>query len=338
MTARTAVVALVVACSAPPPMHRPSSPANAADPWAPRATPAAEPATAATVPTAAPPSGPLDVDAIDVPPGADNGQEAHACREDGGWHGYCDDGGGGDCGFTLDQLKAQAAKQRPIAGTCDGRLRDRVEAEIVHARAGSPGRKPTPWDHRRAPAYRELVTSVLAVTADEQARLARDGIVVPARLAYRDYASAYYDVHRGQLPLFVTADSILHAIYASHDHLLAALERKQLARKLDDVLTRMHCALAAAAKQFPAQVADDLDVYLAVARALLSDGDVHSELCARTRLRAEAIVALVKTGGALTEIQLFGRWRRFDASQYQPRGHYEGDEQLARYFRAAMWL
>jgi hypothetical protein len=252
----------------------------------------------------------------------------HPCK------GKCYEGGG----ITAAELGAEAAKKQPIAGTCDVRLRDRLEASIARAHGPSAGRAPTAWDHRSTPAFHDVVSSALALTADDEAQLARDGFAVPARLAYDDFASAYYDVHRAQLPLYVSADSILHAIYASHDHLLAELEREQLNIRLDDALGRMHCALAVAAKDYPRDVAIDLDLYLTVARALL--GNQYDELPAilGTGPRAAAIVQLVRDGGALTEITLFGRHRAFDPSAYVPRGHYTGDERLEAYFRAAMWL
>ena len=56
-----------------------------------------------------------------------------------------------------------------------------------------------------------------ALSAVEQAQLTRDGMVVPQRLAYEDYTTAYYFIHRAQLPVFVSVDSIFHAIYKSHD-------------------------------------------------------------------------------------------------------------------------
>ncbi len=40
----------------------------------------------------------------------------------------------------------------------------------------------------------------------------------------------------------------------------------------------------------------------------------------------------------LATVELFGRARVVDFSQYRPRGHYVNSRALARYFRAAMWL
>ncbi len=239
-------------------------------------------------------------------------------------------------GASADDLNAAAAKKTPIAGACDARVRDQVEASILSAKPAAAASS-KPWDHAGTVQFWDRVHDAVALTDDEQRQLVRDGMVVPARLQYADYSSAYYDLHRGQLPIFVTADSILHAIYASHDHLLATLERELLVERLDAALGRMHCELAAAAKDYPSEVAEDLDLYLTVARRLLSGDDVSPELSARTATRASAIILEIEGANGLTTVELFGRRRAFDASQYQPRGHY-ADYQLEPYFRAAMWL
>jgi hypothetical protein len=239
-------------------------------------------------------------------------------------------------GATAEQLNEEAAKKAPIAGTCDLRLRDRVEASILSAKPTQALASTPAWDHKGTVQFWDRVGDAVALTDTEQRQLARDGMVVPARLQYADYSSAYYDIHRGQLPIFVTADSILHAIYASHDHLMASLERDLLVDKLDAALGRMHCMLAASAKDYPPEVAEDLDLYLTVARSLLARSEVPAELGAKTAARARRIVTEIEVGDALTTLDLFGRRRAFDASQYKPRGHYTGE--LESYFHAAMWL
>jgi hypothetical protein len=248
---------------------------------------------------------------------------------------YRGEGGGGK---TADELMAEAAKKIPIAGTCDVRLRDQVEGAVLAGKGGAVKTSPA-WDHKGKVEHLDQVLSVLAVSDDEQRQLARDGMVVPARLAYDDYASAYYDIHRGQLPIFVSADSILHAVYASHDQLLAKLEQDVLVSRLDDALGRMHCALGAAAKEYPPEVAEDLDFYLLVARQLLSQrDDLEPQVAPSIAEKAHELVYSIEYDvGTLTEIELFGRKRAFDASAFKPRGHY-ADYGLESYFRAAMWL
>src|SRR5262249_29385740 len=155
--------------------------------------------------------------------------------------------------------------------------RDKLEATLVAPHRGT-SLATTPWDHHAAIENRGLVRDALSLTADEEQRLDRDGLVVPARLAYDDYSSAYYDIHRPQIPVFVTADSILHAVYASHDALVAKLEHEELIGRLDRALGAMHCMLPSAAKDYPKEVAQDLDLYLTVARDLLMNDAVRGEL------------------------------------------------------------
>ncbi len=255
------------------------------------------------------------------------------------------DEGGGDAGKTIDQKTRDLAKTRPSEGVCDVRKRTDLEASLARLPAVAPAKAPaTAWDRKTAPGYRDLVHSTLALTAEEDRQLARDGFVVPARLGYDDYASAYSDIHRGQLPVFVSVDSILHAVYASHDQLVGSLEKGKLLAHLDAALGAMHCALPLAANDYPADVANDVDLYLTVARTLLASNsqtsccdEVPSEL-GKVDAAAQNIVKLILASGPLTEIELFGRKRSFDASQYTPRGHYAGDSDLEQYFHAAMWL
>jgi len=253
-------------------------------------------------------------------------------------------GGDGDGGRTLDEKTAELDAKRPHEGVCDVRTRDDLETAILRAPAPPPAATSKAWDRKRALGFRDLVRRTLALSADEESQLVRDGFVVPARLSYDDYTTAYSDIHRGELPVYVTADSILHAIYASHDQLVASLEKRRLLAHLDATLGAMHCALAVAAKSYPDDVANDLDLYLTVARNLLTRdtqqsccNEVPSEL-GKVDVAAQKLVRTILAAGPLIEIELFGRKRSFDASQYTPRGHYAGDGDLERYFRAAMWL
>jgi len=241
-------------------------------------------------------------------------------------------------GMSWDDKAAEAAKATPIKGTCDVRLRDKVETAVLGAKQGKKTASAA-WDHKGKVAYYDLVSSALALTDDEQRQLARDGMVVPARLAYDNYSSAYYDIHRGQLPIYVSADSILHAIYLSHDQLLATLEQGVLYHRLDAALGKMQCQLGAVAKLYPKEVAEDLDLYLLVARKLF-DGwgqDIEPQVSPSIAERANDIVELINKSEGIQQIELFGRKRAIDTSMYTVRGHYNQGG-LSNYFRAAMWL
>ena len=244
-------------------------------------------------------------------------------------------------GKTLDEKLAEINRKRPSAGICDTRHRDKLASDLLTLRSPAPAPMSIRgWDHTTPPRHRDLVRSALALTPSEEAQLARDGFVVPERLSYGTYTTAYYDVHRAQLPVFVSLDSILHTVYASHDMLFGAVEERRLIGELDSLLGALHCGLPAAAKHYPKEVAEDLDQYLTVARSLLAGQHVPSELGPAGGLAAAPLLAAIERARGTEEIELFGRRRNFDASQFTPRGHYAASDfrGLDRYFRAAMWL
>src|SRR5512140_630538 len=108
------------------------------------------------------------------------------------------DGEGG--GKTAEDLAEEVSKATPMRGQCDTRLRDRVAHSILDAHGGGKATASHAWDHKSEVAYSDRVVAALALGDDEQRQLVRDGMVVPARLDYDTYASAYYDIHRAQLP------------------------------------------------------------------------------------------------------------------------------------------
>jgi hypothetical protein len=217
-------------------------------------------------------------------------------------------------------------------GVCDARLYTNLEVAILASTDSRPAEPVHRWDRTTPPAYRDLVDSVLALSPAERDRLARDGFVVPARLAYDDYTTAYFDVHRAQLPIFVTADSIFHAVFVTSDVAIADLERERLLPALVAAIGKLAAKLPDVASDYPADTAHDLGLYLAVAQRLLADGALpaHAE--------ADPIVKLLSEASATTTIEMFGRRRVVDATQFAIRGHYVQGDDLERYFRAAMWL
>lgn len=235
----------------------------------------------------------------------------------------------------------------------------RAEKAIVGA-AGGAAAPHAAWNHVAKPARLDRVERRFSMTRAERALLAKNGFVVMEKRAYSTYAWALHDVYQSELPIYVSADAILHAVFASNDHLLAKLETDLLVPLLGRSLSAMHCALADAAKAYPPEVARDLDVYLTVARSLLADAPVPSVL--GTDDEAAKRVADAKKASGIATVELFGRDRLIDWSAYEPRGHYakavppkeEGEDasaaaaaaaepesegpSLTAYFRAAMWL
>jgi hypothetical protein len=203
---------------------------------------------------------------------------------------------------------------------------------------------PKPWDRHTALAGLSSITRRFGLGPDEKRQVERDGFVAAARLAQPSYGWAYHEIYQSQLPVYVSLDSIFHAVYAANDGLIARIEREELEPRLTAVLAALHCQLPLAAPRLPGEVARDLDVYLVVARSLL--GPPAKSALGQPSVDHEAaqLVALATAAAAMQSVTLFGRDRLIDFTQYQPRGHYTRTQDpyftrtLEPYFRAVMWL
>jgi hypothetical protein len=152
------------------------------------------------------------------------------------------------------------------------------------------------------------------------------------------FAEQFYRIYSRDLPVFISADALLHAWHRSYDAMLEELEETYLSKSLDEILAGMAELVPAARKAYGDGVLGesltDADYYLAVARSLLSGTPVKTMLDQDGR-----VVKTLKAcdGLQLQEFKLFGRGRVIDFSQFKVRGHYENSELLRRYFKAMMW-
>ncbi len=194
-------------------------------------------------------------------------------------------------------------------------------------------------DVERAEHHRAFLTR-LGLSFEARATLRRLGfVVVPSPSRSRPSilgpgsgagpADVYYRVFAADLPVFVSADSVLHAWHRSFDAIFATAEEALMMDSLHELLARAMAAL-------DSRVASQRDalLYLAVARRLLVPVWQPPAALARevglllTALEARLPVPVPWLGGV--EI--------VDASQLKPRGHYTRSEELSRYFAAMMWL
>lgn len=177
------------------------------------------------------------------------------------------------------------------------------------------------------------------ITMSEAARndLATRGFAISSDVAYPTFLYGYASIYRLDLPVYVSADSILYAIHRSYDAILKAVEVGVLIGDLDALLTGMRARLAVGASFAADQVRADADVYLSVAAGLLAGSSV-APLIPDNSTKVAALIAKATAHDGAEEIQLFGVKRDEDFSQYEPRGHYTDSEELGRYFRAMMWL
>ncbi|MCI0465153.1 MAG: DUF3160 domain-containing protein [Gemmataceae bacterium] len=176
------------------------------------------------------------------------------------------------------------------------------------------------------------------LNADELAAFKRNGFVVSERMGASSCTDMFYRIYKRDLPVFVTSDAVLHAWHRSYDSLLVEIEKAMLIPALDEILTAMAARVPDAQRAYGdglcADSTADADYFLAVARSLLAGRPVQSALGQDERV-ARTLKKCDELG--MEEFNLFGKVRIVDFSQFKPRGHYEKDEALRRYFKAMMW-
>lgn len=192
-----------------------------------------------------------------------------------------------------------------------------------------------------AAAFMPEIDAALALTDDEAAHVEAHGFAVLDRTRYPSFFEGYTAVWAADLPVLVTADSVLHAVHRSYDALLKLMEGQILVPALDRVLAAAHAEvgrLDPAGDLLLAEALADADLFLTIGRTLLAGARVPKARAASDDDAIDRLLAIIATEQGTADVLLFGTARVFDASQFKPRGHYEDDETLRRYFRAMMWL
>lgn len=237
--------------------------------------------------------------------------------------------------LTYDQLKARAVKPREY--------------------------KELSFDPTKA-AHFDTVKAKLALTDAELAIFKKTGLVSVDQNRRHSFASAYFQIYSADLPVFVSTDSIMHALHKSYDDILMEMEMYSFVPAIRKVLADAHAKAGAPYRvgEVPQSVMD-VDLYLTVARNLLEGGGAqegeqhpngkpvwdgklkiasnHGQDAAAVELLNEVKSLKLKdpfAGSAPTKI--YGGERYPDFSQFRPRGHYTKHQPLKNYFRAMMWL
>lgn len=200
-----------------------------------------------------------------------------------------------------------------------------------------------PWEGKAKPKYFERIDAHLHLDENEETMLLKNGFVVLDRLAYSNYAHAFHDIFQEELPLYVGADPILHAVFRATDAALEVAEQKRLVPALDKMLEKLRNQLAKSKGIYDDVTLDDLDVYVGLASKLGRQWSAQEKPLSAFGKDA-AINALhdsIWKQEGLIPVEIFGRSRMIDVSQYTPRGHYATFAttlSLEAYFRAMTWL
>jgi hypothetical protein len=78
-----------------------------------------------------------------------------------------------------------------------------------------------------------------ALNSSEFSIFRTNGFVVSERLGNQSFAQVYYQILTADMPVFISADSILHAWHLAYDNILEEMEEQELSPLMEKVITNM---------------------------------------------------------------------------------------------------
>ncbi len=193
------------------------------------------------------------------------------------------------------------------------------------------------------PLYLDSIISKYSLTVHERELLSQHGFMVTERLKRTSFGEAFLDIYHKDLPVFISTDAILHALHMSYVLILKQTELQILIPKLGQLLSNLHAQIPLLASTYSSdtsmtQMLKDVDVYLTVPRKLF--GQSAAPYYSSNVPVINQLLSYI-TQETPQYISLFSSVpRKVDFSQFKVRGHYTDNNypQLAKYFKAMMWL
>jgi hypothetical protein len=196
--------------------------------------------------------------------------------------------------------------------------------------------KPLAYDPRAAKHLELIQASSLKLDEAELGALGRNGFVISDKKRYPHFGYGYKTIYSQDLPVFISADSILRAVHQSYDDILKAIEIEALIPELSGLLAAMSTKLTSS-PAIDAVTRRDADLFLTVGASLLA-GKPSPSPANLAAADSKTLFDLAQAASGSKDMVLFGVERTIDFSQFKPRGHYTDSPELERYFRTMMWL
>ncbi len=176
---------------------------------------------------------------------------------------------------------------------------------------------------------------------DEEALrlLRKNGFVVVSWSQLDQFDEAYNLIDQLGVPVFVSADSMLHTYHVFFDEILRSIEEKNFAQNMTDAIKELVEESIRLYNAIPVEHetlkdASERNVCFLCVAAKLLDPDFEAPHFVNELVSGE--LDLIEAHEGIHPSPLFGYEE--DYSQYVPRGHYTRSELLKRYFKAMMWL
>ncbi|MCZ7385556.1 MAG: DUF3160 domain-containing protein [Candidatus Methanoperedens sp.] len=170
---------------------------------------------------------------------------------------------------------------------------------------------------------------------DSQANLLRKNGFVVVDWRGDDIVEPYKQMKMMDVPIFVTTDSLLHLYRIQFNELLKNIEQKEFYNDLDVISKTMEAAFTDEYNRNEGDLKEAAKrnvEYFAVGLKLLDPNATVPEFA---RADVDAELRLIEGHEGFSESPIF-KYKE-DYSQYVPRGHYTGSEELKRYFKSMMW-
>lgn len=193
--------------------------------------------------------------------------------------------------------------------------------------------------------FLDSIEAKFNITPYEKTLLRKNGFFVSERLNRAAFGASFLEIYNQDLPVYVTADALLHAFHISYDRILKDIEYFILFDKLKAMLSKMHNAMPLLHARYQNNSnmlinLKDVDVYLAVVRKLA--GENIQPYYGDNATLVSNLISYVEAY-QVRNIPFFStELRKIDFSQFKPRGHYIADPivypNIDKYFKALMWL
>lgn len=172
----------------------------------------------------------------------------------------------------------------------------------------------------------------------KQEKFVQNGFVVEG-YAGKEFFEIYEQNRYDQIASFVTVDSMMHTYHLYFSYLLRSVEKNYLIEDLSQLSRKMLDDSVLQYEQLKGSEWEDAAkrnvAFFAVGTRLLdTDGEQETGIDYVADVVEYELANIEKAEGiGISQI----REDEEDYTQYKPRGYYEGDETLEKYFRAMMW-
>ncbi len=169
--------------------------------------------------------------------------------------------------------------------------------------------------------------------------IAKNGFAIEGGSGQSEFFDIYEDNRYSQFPSFVTVDSLMHTYHLYFSHLMKTTEKEFLSSKLEELGKAMLQTSAAQYEQLKGTAWEKAalrNVAFFYIGSYLQDNATSLPVSDSTLAQiTDTEIERIMSAQGIDICEISGTYE--DYSQYKPRGYYDGDELLEKYFRSMMW-